>query len=123
MICECLGNILKSTYLVHHAFFYSLHFLHFFLVERCKEVNELSHVNSIVRIDGPQSSFYTVRCNDGYHLRHGELSYECKDGQWFPQIFCEAQKESRTIWATSHIYGKRFYALPKLFAMIVYGIE
>mgnify|MGYP001797758581 FL=1 len=83
-------------------------------MERCKGVNELSHVNSIVRVHGPLSSFYMVRCNDGYHLRHGERSYECKEGQWFPQIFCDA-KESVAIWATSHSYGKIFYASPKLF--------
>ena len=84
------------------AFFFSL-------VERCKGVNELSHVYSIVRKHGPQSSFYMVICIDGYHLRHGERNYECKEGQWFPQIFCEA-KESLAIWATTHRYGKIFYA-------------
>ena len=91
-------------------------------MERCKGVNDLSHVNSIVRIHGPQSSFYTVRCNNGYHLRHGELSYECKEGQWFPQIFCET-KESLENWATLHKHGKIFYALPKLFAMIDCGMR
>ena len=90
-------------------------------MESCKGVNELSHVNSIVRKHGPQSLFYTVRCNDRYHLRHGEQSYECKEGQWFPQIFCEA-KESLANWATSHGHGEIFYALPKLLAMIVCGM-
>ena len=61
-----------------------------------------------------------MRCNDGYHLWHGVQSYECKEGQWFPQIFCDAQ-ESLAIWATSHRYGKIFYASSKLFAMIVFG--
>ena len=70
-------------------------------MERCYGVNELSYVNSLARIHGPQSSFYTVTCNNGYHLRHGELNYECKEGQWFPQIFCEA-KGNLAISATSH---------------------
>ena len=111
-----LGNISKSPTL------YTSCVCFLFLVERCKGVNELSHVNSIVRIHGPQSSFYTVRCNNGYHLRHGERSYECKEGQWFPQFFCET-KESLEIWATLHKHGKIFYALPKLFAMIDCGMR
>ena len=89
-------------------------------MESCKGVNELSHVNSIVHEHGPQSLFYTVRCNDRYHLRHGEQSYECKDGQWFPQIFCDA-KDSIEIWETLHRYGKALYALRKLYAMIACG--
>ena len=120
---NCWCNVSKPTYLIRHAFFYSLHFYTFlfFLVERCKGVTELRHVDSIVRIHGPQSSFYTVRCKYGYHLLHGEQSYECKNGQWFPQIFSEA-KEGLATWATSHRYGKRFYVLPKLLAMIVCGM-
>ena len=35
----------------------------FFLVEHCKGVNEVSHVYSIVRKHGPQSSLYMVICN------------------------------------------------------------
>ena len=73
---NCIGNTSKSTLYYSPCFLllFTLLTILYFLVERCKGVNESSHVDSIVRIHvmtdtscGMESGAMNAKMDNGFH--------------------------------------------------------